>query len=60
MIYSKKLLFIIFIAPCKPNPCKRRGKCVDDGKGGFKCKCKKRFCGAICQISKSTVLNEQL
>ncbi len=37
---------------CASKPCKNGGECVDDGKGGYHCKCTPNWEGKDCELPK--------
>uniref|UniRef100_A0A182PQM3 Protein slit n=1 Tax=Anopheles epiroticus TaxID=199890 RepID=A0A182PQM3_9DIPT len=41
--------------PCENHQCKRGGKCVPNGKGGYTCKCKKGTKGKYCDQGEGSV-----
>lgn len=51
------------VDPCENHQCKRGGKCVPNGKGGYSCKCKNGAKGKFCdqgEGSVSVVVDEDL
>uniref|UniRef100_A0A182KBF6 Protein slit n=1 Tax=Anopheles christyi TaxID=43041 RepID=A0A182KBF6_9DIPT len=43
------------VNPCENHQCKRGGKCVPNGKGGYTCKCKKGTKGKYCDQGEGSV-----
>lgn len=48
------------VDPCENHQCKRGGKCIPNGKGGYSCKCKNGAKGKFCDQGSSTCRKEQV
>lgn len=48
------------VDPCENHQCKRGGKCIPNGKGGYSCKCKNGAKGKFCDQGTSTCRKEQV
>ena len=40
------------IGACASKPCQNGGECVDDGQGGYQCKCTPNWEGKDCELPK--------
>ena len=44
-----KIIYVLVVDPCEPNPCQNDGLCLPGKDGSFTCQCVDGYSGDVCE-----------